>query len=173
VDGRRAADLYAQGWTLRQIGAELGVPWTAVGHQLRRAGVTMRRGAPPSYPTSTRQILELRDRGLTWTEVAEQVNMTVSGAWSRYPTTRHPSRHAWAVGSGCSPTPSTNTLPLAYEQPLPITLVETPTELNLPPHDEPPTVSPLSVVLACCMWPAPMATTLRAIATIWCWRSRM
>jgi hypothetical protein len=25
VDGKRAADLYAQGWTLRQIGAELGV----------------------------------------------------------------------------------------------------------------------------------------------------
>jgi hypothetical protein len=25
--------LYAQGRTLRQIGAELGVPWTTVGHQ--------------------------------------------------------------------------------------------------------------------------------------------
>ena len=36
VDVNRAADLYAQGWTLRQIGAELGVPWTAVGQQLRR-----------------------------------------------------------------------------------------------------------------------------------------
>jgi IS5 family transposase len=47
VDVKRAADLYAQGRTLRQIGAELGVPWTAVGYQLRRAGVTMRRGAPP------------------------------------------------------------------------------------------------------------------------------
>jgi len=35
--------LYAQGRTLRHIGAEPGVPWTAVGHQLRRAGVTMRR----------------------------------------------------------------------------------------------------------------------------------
>src|SRR5215203_905675 len=27
VDVYRAADLYAPGWTLRQIGAELGVPW--------------------------------------------------------------------------------------------------------------------------------------------------
>jgi hypothetical protein len=35
VDVYRAADLYAPGWTLRQIGAELGVPWIAVGHQLR------------------------------------------------------------------------------------------------------------------------------------------
>jgi hypothetical protein len=47
VDVKRAADLYAQGWTLRQIGAELGVPWTAVGHQLRGAGVRMRSSAPP------------------------------------------------------------------------------------------------------------------------------
>jgi hypothetical protein len=44
VDVRRAAELYAQGRSLRQIGGELGVPWTAVGHQLRQAGVTMRRG---------------------------------------------------------------------------------------------------------------------------------
>ena len=44
MDVERAAGLYAQGFTLRQIGAELGVPWTAAGHQLRRAGVTMRRG---------------------------------------------------------------------------------------------------------------------------------
>jgi hypothetical protein len=59
------ADLYAQGRSLRQIGSELGVPWTAVGHQLRRAGVIMR--------------LELRDRGVTWNEVAKEVDMTVSG----------------------------------------------------------------------------------------------
>jgi hypothetical protein len=61
VDVKRAADLYAQGWTLRQIGAELGVPWTAVGNQLRRAGVTMRRGGPPAHPAPTQQILELRE----------------------------------------------------------------------------------------------------------------
>ena len=47
VDVKRAADLYARARTLRQIGAALGVPWTAEGDQLRRAGVTMRRGAPP------------------------------------------------------------------------------------------------------------------------------
>ena len=74
---------YAQGRTLRQIGAELGVHWTAVADQLHRAGVTMRRGAP-AHPASTDQILELWDQSLTWTEVAEQVGMTVSGAWGRY-----------------------------------------------------------------------------------------
>jgi hypothetical protein len=84
VDAKRAADLYAQGLTLRQIGAELGVPWTAVSQQLRRAGVTMRRSGPSAHPASTQKILELRDQGLTWNEVAKQVDMTVSGAWSRY-----------------------------------------------------------------------------------------
>jgi hypothetical protein len=30
MDVERAVDLYAHAWTLRQIGAELGVHWTAV-----------------------------------------------------------------------------------------------------------------------------------------------
>jgi hypothetical protein len=73
VDVQRAADLYAQGRSLGQLGAELGVPWTAVGHQLRRAGVTIRRGGPPAHPASTQQILELRDEGLTWAEVQNKL----------------------------------------------------------------------------------------------------
>jgi hypothetical protein len=84
VDVEGAADLYAQGWTLRQIGAELGVTATTVSQQLRLAGVTMRRGGASAHPASTQQILDLRDRGLTWPEIAEQVGMTVSGAWSRH-----------------------------------------------------------------------------------------
>jgi hypothetical protein len=43
----------------------------------------LRRGAP-AHPASTQVILELRDKGLTWNEIAEHVGMTVSGAWSRY-----------------------------------------------------------------------------------------
>jgi predicted DNA-binding transcriptional regulator AlpA len=50
----------------------------------------MRRGAPPTHQASTEKILELRDQGLTWSEVAEQVGMTVSGAWSRYRNARPP-----------------------------------------------------------------------------------
>ena len=46
MDVKRAADLYAQGRTLRQIGAELGLTATTVSDQLRRAGVTMRRSGP-------------------------------------------------------------------------------------------------------------------------------
>jgi Sigma-70, region 4 len=82
--------LYAQGWTLRQIGAELGVHWSTVSQQLAHAGVTVRRRAPPAHPVSTQRILELRDQGLTWSEIAEQVDMTVSGAWSRYRRARPP-----------------------------------------------------------------------------------
>jgi hypothetical protein len=89
MDVEGAAELYAEGWTLRQIGTELGISRAAVGDQPRRAGVTMRRGARP-HPASTQQILELRDQGLTWNEVARQVDMTVSGAWSRYRRARPP-----------------------------------------------------------------------------------
>jgi predicted DNA-binding transcriptional regulator AlpA len=90
VDVKRAAELYSQGWTLRQIGAELGVHWSTVSQQLQRAGIRMRSGGPPAHPTSTQEILELRDQGLTWNEVAKQVGMTRSGAWSRYRRTRPP-----------------------------------------------------------------------------------
>ena len=73
MDLQRATDLYAQGWTLRQIGAELGAHWSTVSQELPSAGVIMRRGAPPP-PASTEQIVERRNRGLSWT-------MT----WSRSP----------------------------------------------------------------------------------------
>ena len=58
---------------LRQIGAELGVTATAVGYQL----------APPASPCVAtvlqliqlpQQIRGLRDHGLTWNEVAKQVD---------------------------------------------------------------------------------------------------
>jgi predicted DNA-binding transcriptional regulator AlpA len=90
VDVKRAADLYAQGRTLRQLGAELGVHWSTVSQQLQRVGVGMRRGGPPPHAASTQKIMELRDQGLTWNEVAQQVDMTVSGAWSRYRKARPP-----------------------------------------------------------------------------------
>jgi predicted DNA-binding transcriptional regulator AlpA len=41
---------------------------------------------------STQQISVLREQGLTWSEVAEQVGMTVSGAWSRYQRAQPPKR---------------------------------------------------------------------------------
>jgi Helix-turn-helix domain len=103
VDVKRAAALYAQGRSLRQIGAELGLTATTVSHQLRRDGVTMRRGAP-AHSASTQQILELRDQGLTWSQVAKQVDMTapVHGAATDGPGRQ--SRPDWADGNRFSPT---------------------------------------------------------------------
>ena len=48
----------------------------------------------------------------------------------------------------------TRTLRLAYEQPSLIISAEPPPVLSSPPHDEPPTVSPLSVVRRCSTCPA-------------------
>jgi hypothetical protein len=90
VDVERAANLYAQGRTLRQIGAELGVHWSTVSEQLRSAGITIRPSGAHAHPASTQQILELRDQGSTWNEIAKQVDMTVSGVWSRYRRARPP-----------------------------------------------------------------------------------
>ena len=50
----------------------------------------MRRGGPPAHTASTQEIVKLRDRGLSWTETAERVGMTRSGAWSRYRKARPP-----------------------------------------------------------------------------------
>jgi hypothetical protein len=63
--------------------------WAFIGtvsKNLKRAGVTVRHGAP-SHPATTQRIVELRDQGLTWAEVAVQVGMTVSrsrtaGQWA-------------------------------------------------------------------------------------------
>jgi hypothetical protein len=90
VNVERAADFYAEGWTLRQIGDEQGISSTTVSEQLRRAGVIMRHSGPSSHPASTQQIRELRDQGLTWPEIAAQVDMTVSGVWSRHRRARPP-----------------------------------------------------------------------------------
>ena len=47
--------MYPRGWTLRQIGAELGVPWKSVGQYLKGAGfvgVPCRRLITPEGITS-------------------------------------------------------------------------------------------------------------------------
>lgn len=89
MDVERAVELYRQGWSLRRIGLQLGVEGSTVSRALRRAGLTMRSGAP-RHPASTQQILELRDQGLTMAEVAHRVEMTVPGAWTRYRRARPP-----------------------------------------------------------------------------------
>jgi hypothetical protein len=96
VDVERAAELYAQGWTLSQIGAELGVRSNVVHDHLRRAGVTMRPIGAPTHPAFTQEILDLREQGLTWTEVAERVDMTVFRGMESLP--ERPATKAAAAG---------------------------------------------------------------------------
>jgi hypothetical protein len=51
VDVRRASELYNQGWTLHQIGVELGVKWTSERQQLRVAPAS----GPPRPNTANRR----------------------------------------------------------------------------------------------------------------------
>jgi hypothetical protein len=126
----------------------------------------MRGGGPSAYPASTQLIVELRDQGLTWPEIAEQVAMTVSGAWSRTGGPGRQSLHAWVVGRGFSPTHLTRTWRLASVQRSLIVSAEPPPVLNSMLQGEQPTVSPLSVVPACSTSGAPMRTTMQATATV-------
>jgi hypothetical protein len=141
--------LYAQGWTLRQIGAELGAHWSTVSQQLQSAGITMRRGGAPAHPASTQQILELRDQGLTWSDVAEQVDMTVSGVWSRYRRARPPDPPRLGRWQQVLTDALDQNLAIGVRAAVADHLGRAPTRAELTARDEPPTVPPPSTVLAC------------------------
>jgi hypothetical protein len=156
--------LYAQGRTLRQISAELDLSATTVSQQLRRAGITMRRSAP-AHPTSTQQILELRDQGLTWNEVAKRVDMTVSGAWSRCRRTRPPTSPRLSRWQQVLSDALDKNLVIGVRAAVADHRGRAP-GLNSMLFGEPSTVSPPSVVPACFTWQAPMPTIMQAIAPI-------
>jgi hypothetical protein len=53
VDVKRATDFYALGWTLRQIGAELGLTETTLSDHLLESGRVRRADGPSTVdPTS-------------------------------------------------------------------------------------------------------------------------
>jgi len=84
-DVERGVRLYQDGWTLREIAAELGIAWPTVRTQLKRAGVTMRGTGTHSFDVSTEEIIRLRDEErLTWPQVGGRVGMTGPGAQARY-----------------------------------------------------------------------------------------
>jgi hypothetical protein len=168
VDVKRAADLYARGWTLRQIGAELGVAATTVSEQLRRAGVSMRRGGASAHPASTQQILELRNQGLTWTEVSEQVGMTVSGAWSRYRRAEQPEPQRLGRWQQVLADALDQNLAIGVRAAVADISDECLLGLSSRPHDEPPTVSPPQVVPASFTCQVLVWRLMQAIAIIWC-----
>ena len=110
MDVDRAAELYAAGWTLRRIGAELGVDHSTVAYRLHRAGVILRRGGPRRHDVDTHHILDLRDRGMSMAAIAAQVGMSLKGvgpgttgrARRTGPTVQRGSRRAkWFRGREC------------------------------------------------------------------------
>ena len=88
VDVKRAANLYAQGRSLRQIGPELGVPWTRRGPSTSMPVLTGDAGvAPPSI----REIVDGRNDIL-----AEAVGVA-AGSWYASPA-GHVEHEPVAVG---------------------------------------------------------------------------
>ncbi len=86
------AELYSQGLTTTEVGAELGVPPRTVYRRLVAAGVEMR---PPGgrRKASDEELLRLRGEGLLWREVADRVGMTtntVHTRWRRLRDAGHP-----------------------------------------------------------------------------------
>ena len=173
VNIERAVDLYAQGWTLRQIGAELGVHWSTVSEQLQSAGVTMRRSGAPAHPASTQKILELRDQGLTWNEIAEQVDMTVSGAWSRYQRSRPPQPSRLGRWQQVLADALDQHLAIGVRAAVADHLGRAPTRAELNAAPRAATVSLLSAAPVRFTCRVPMGTPMQGTAPIWCWRSRM
>src|SRR5215208_2219588 len=102
VDVDRALELYVAGWTLRRIGAGLGVDHSTVGYRLHRAGVTLRRGSARQHDVDTQHILDLRDQGMTMAAIAAQVGMSLKGVWARYYRAR-PAKRA-VPSAGAAPT---------------------------------------------------------------------
>lgn len=76
--------LYAQGWGVGRVGAELGVATSTVSRRLRSAGVQMRARGVRRGDVSDEEILRLRGTGLLWCEVAVRVGMTTPGVHSRW-----------------------------------------------------------------------------------------
>ena len=143
----------------------------AFSEQLRRDGVTLRRSGPSAHPAATDQIVEPRDQGLNWAEVAEHVGMTRSGAWSRYRRAHRPASPRLGRWQQVLTDALHQTSRLVSERPSLIISDERLLGLSSTPHDEPPIVSPPSVVPRCCTCRAAKATTMRATEPIWCWRS--
>jgi predicted DNA-binding transcriptional regulator AlpA len=88
---------------------------------------------------STQQILELRNQGLSWNEVAERVGMTVQGVWSRFRRARPPKPPRLGRQQVLIDALDQN-LAIGVRAAVVDDLGRSPTRLNSPLPDEPPTI---------------------------------
>ncbi|CAM3460968.1 hypothetical protein [Stackebrandtia soli] len=70
--------------TAHEIAAVLHCSPDQVRDRLRKQGVEVHRTGPRELPVSTDDIIELRDNGLSWSQVAHAVGMSKSGSARRY-----------------------------------------------------------------------------------------
>lgn len=81
----QAARAYQAGRTLREIAADLGVDNTTVRRWLSAEGVTTRRrGQRGRAEALTSRIVDLRDQGWSWVDIAAEVGMSQTGIRKRY-----------------------------------------------------------------------------------------
>ena len=80
---KRLAREYGRGATLRALADKYGVNESTIRHHLRGV-VETRRSGPPSAPATDDEIVTLRDSGMSWQAVADQVGMSRTGVRIRY-----------------------------------------------------------------------------------------
>jgi predicted transcriptional regulator len=87
ADGDRIKALYARGWSMRRIAAELHYSQTSVQRYLHAAGVQVRpRGGVNGRTLSAEEVLEtaqLYGRGLSMAAIADLLGLTVSSVHER------------------------------------------------------------------------------------------
>lgn len=84
---KKIISAYRKGATTREVGAALGLDESTVRRALRANGVERRRLGPRGRTdVQTELLVQLCEEGLTWQEIADEVQMSTSGVRRRYLT---------------------------------------------------------------------------------------
>jgi hypothetical protein len=84
-DPARWPDLYRAGLTLAEVAQLVDADESTVRRALAKAGVERRHpGSQPNRDIPTSRIIALREAGLGWRRIGQQVGMSDTGAYRRY-----------------------------------------------------------------------------------------
>lgn len=82
---RRAAELYEQGYTIRDIAAEMGLGYAQARLRVHRAGIQPEMGSPVNGDHALSRILFLRENSdLGWKKIGPMVGLSPNGARNVY-----------------------------------------------------------------------------------------